>query len=215
MNKHRNVEITSPSIHDIATPITVAHPLNPPRRVTIGDESMSKIFHYEVESDFEDDEVDRYEETHYDKEEGAEYQDANEDEFQEMIMDSYTSEQQEVKQEWQEKSWDDEESKQSMEETQIPEQGQDAPETNQQQQNEEDVQAMELRVFAGNIGQGPLFHSFSITASTTADELIQSSVSKFGMMMDTQALEDTTIEYYIAVQGMDGGTCCSFSILHD
>jgi hypothetical protein len=166
---------------------------------------MSKIFHYEVESDFEDDDMDRYEETHFEKEEGSEYQDTNEDEFQEMIMDSYSEQQQEVKQEWQEKNWDDD--KQSVEDV---EQTQGELQEPVQQQSEEEVQqTMELRVFAGNIGQGPLFHSISISASTTADDLIKTSVNKFGMM-DTTSSEDTTIEYYIAVQGMDGGKLALF-----
>lgn len=61
---------------------------------------------------------------------------------------------------------------------------------------------MELRVFAGNIGQGPLFHTFPILVSTAAEELLKIAVDKFGMNLES--CEDTTIEYYLAVQGMDG-----------
>lgn len=162
---------------------------------------MSKIFHYEVESDFEEDE-------HYERETSEDNSVNNEDGFQEMIMDSYSEQPQQ--QEWQEKNWDDDEegSKQSLEETQTTieqEQQQLAVVQDQQQQTEEEPQMKELRVFAGNIGQGPLFHSFSVSTSTTADELIKASVNKFGVMDTTQSSEDTTIEYYIAVQGMDGG----------
>lgn len=61
-----------------------------------------------------------------------------------------------------------------------------------------------LRVFAGNIGQeAPLFHTFSIDLSTTADELVKDAVSRFAL--DLAATEGTIIEYYIAVQGLDGG----------
>ncbi|KAF1807074.1 hypothetical protein FB192DRAFT_1272079 [Mucor lusitanicus] len=176
LNKHRNVEITSPSIHDTTPlPFVAQHPLNPARRVTIGDESMSRIFHYE---------------------------------FHEMIMDPEEEQAVETGPEWQEKSWDVEDTPHP---TEIPSTSttcstleQNSEEEQQQQQQQQQPQTMELRVFAGNIGQGPLFHTFSISLSTTAEELVKTSVQKFGMHSNMEPPEDTTIEYYLAVQGMDG-----------
>lgn len=178
------------------------HPLNPTRRVTIGDESMSKIFHYEVESEIdEDEEQDRFEEEDEDdleEEEHADQEIQHQDEFHEMIMDP--EEPVETKQEWQEKSWDTEDAQQPAE---IPSTSTTCS-TLEQNSEEDQPQTMELRVFAGNIGQGPLFHTFSISLSTTADDLVKTSVQKFGMNSNMESSQDTTIEYYLAVQGMDG-----------
>lgn len=178
------------------------HPLNPTRRVTIGDESMSKIFHYEVESEIdEDEEQDRFEEEDEDEleeEEHADQETQHQEEFHEMIMDP--EEQVETKQEWQEKSWDTEDAQQPAE---IPSASTTCS-TLEQNSEEDQPQTMDLRVFAGNIGQGPLFHTFSISLSTTADDLVKTSVQKFGMNSNMESSQDTTIEYYLAVQGMDG-----------
>lgn len=71
----------------------------------------------------------------------------------------------------------------------------------------EEVQSLEpevkqeIRVFAGNIGQGPLFHTFQISHQTATDELVQMAAEKFGVEEGDTA---TTIEYYVAVQGLDG-----------
>lgn len=178
------------------------HPLNPTRRVTIGDESMSKIFHYEVESEIdEDEEQDRFEEEDEDEleeEEHADQEIQHQEEFHEMIMDP--EEPAETKQEWQEKSWDTEDAQQPAE---IPSASTTCS-TLEQNSEEDQPQTMDLRVFAGNIGQGPLFHTFSISLSTTADDLVKTSVQKFGMNSNMESSQDTTIEYYLAVQGMDG-----------
>ena len=64
--------------------------------------------------------------------------------------------------------------------------------------------AEELRVFAGNIGQGPLFHTFSTSLSTTADVLVREAAARFDLYNRPEYAEGT-IEYYIAVQGLDGG----------
>jgi hypothetical protein len=188
----------------------MTHPLKPQRRVTIGDESMSKIFHYEVESEIDEDDEDRLEEDSIHSERGQDtYQDTRQGEFQEMVMDPY-DEQARTSQKWQEKNWDEEYPLQNGQQLQAvqPQQALHMPissASEQQLSTEETLQQkMELRVFAGNIGQGPLFHTFTISIATTADELIRTSVNKFGMI-DVEPSEDTTIEYYLAVQGMDGG----------
>lgn len=209
------MEITSPSIHDTTPlPLVAQHPLNPTRRVTIGDESMSKIFHYEVESEIdEDEEQDRFEEmdeddlseeshdqAHADNDHGSELQQQHPEEFHEIIMDP-EEQPAETKQEWQEKSWDMEDTQQPAE---IPSTSTTCSTLEQTSEEEQQPQTMDLRVFAGNIGQGPLFHTFSISLSTAADELVKTSVQKFGMNNNMEPSEDTTIEYYLAVQGMDG-----------
>ncbi|CEP06957.1 hypothetical protein [Parasitella parasitica] len=229
LNKHRNVEITSPSIHDTTPPPPAAqHPLHPPRRVVIADESMSQIFHYEVESEIDEDEdPDRLDEEDehdlHDDDDGQHAEQANDhshsagqeyhNEFHEMVMDSEEPPAAvESKQEWQEKSWEVEDTQHSIEtpsvSTTCSTLEQTAGEEDhhyQQQQQQQQPQIMELRVFAGNIGTGPLFHTFSISLATTADELIKSSVQRFGMIMNNvEPSQDTTIEYYLAVQGMDG-----------
>lgn len=101
-------------------------------------------------------------------------------EFQEIKYDDITE-----KQDWQEKHWDEVE-KVDLETVMMEE------------------EKMDLRIFAGNIGQGPLFHTFPILVSTAADDLIKIAVNKFSMMDNMESSEDTTIEYYLAVQGMDG-----------
>lgn len=175
-------------MHDIAPlPLIATHPLHATRRVTIGDEALSQVFHYEVESELEDEDEECFEQEHLTDEEDEEEMQVEEEqiyqvrnEFQEIKYDNITE-----KQDWQEKIWDEEE-KVDLEAVMM----------------EED--RMDLRIFAGNIGQGPLFHTFPVLVSTAADDLIKIAVNKFCMMDNIESSEDTTIEYYLAVQGMDG-----------
>ncbi|CAO3645702.1 unnamed protein product [Cunninghamella blakesleeana] len=75
------------------------------------------------------------------------------------------------------------------------------------------IESRDLRVFAGNLGLGPLFHSFTITSLTTADELLKDAIKKFNIEQLTHHYQqqendhNTTIEYYLAVQGADGDDC--------
>lgn len=203
-------------------PVIATHPLHSARRVTIGDEACSQIFHYEVESDIEEDDEevdhDHIEHVVEDYEEEEDNQTQNQavakrsSEFQEIkydydvddnkkeIMEEAPASEKELIQsneEWQEKKWESEVS--PVAPITMVSQPVDSA------QKEEEEQKMDLRVFAGNIGQGPLFHSFSVVANTTADELIKIAVNRFGVLHNTGPSENTTIEYYLAVQGMDGG----------
>ncbi|KAI8343346.1 hypothetical protein BC941DRAFT_508788 [Chlamydoabsidia padenii] len=56
-----------------------------------------------------------------------------------------------------------------------------------------------LRVFGGNITQGLLFHTFDITLSTTAHELLTMATDRFNLDNGFES-----IEYYLSVQGLDG-----------
>ncbi|CAO3586314.1 unnamed protein product [Absidia cylindrospora] len=56
-----------------------------------------------------------------------------------------------------------------------------------------------LRVFGGNILQGPLFHTFDIGLSTTAHELLEMAIERFSLDTGFEG-----IEYYLSVQGLDG-----------
>ncbi|ORZ16390.1 hypothetical protein BCR42DRAFT_414946 [Absidia repens] len=56
-----------------------------------------------------------------------------------------------------------------------------------------------LRVFGGNILQGPLFHTFDIGHSTTAHELLEMAIERFSLDTGYEG-----IEYYLSVQGLDG-----------
>lgn len=67
------------------------------------------------------------------------------------------------------------------------------------------IETHSLRVFAGNIGQGPLFHAFDILATTTTDDLLKEVVKRFNIIDMVSDDQNSTIEYYIAVQGADGG----------
>ncbi|CEG75730.1 Putative Genomic scaffold, msy_sf_9 [Rhizopus microsporus] len=176
LNKHRNVEITSPSMQDTASQTTM-HPLTTNvRRVIISDDS--KVYHYEVESEEEEDEED---EEDMDQEDQAEdyarrqevYQ---ESEYCEMKMDD---------------DEDDLIEPLTQEKIEIP------------QETPDDGPLQELRVFAGNIGQGPFFHTFLISYQTAAEELVQLAIDKFGIQLQEQD-HSATIEYYVAVQGLDG-----------
>jgi hypothetical protein len=57
-----------------------------------------------------------------------------------------------------------------------------------------------LRVFGGNITQGLLFHTFDIGISTTAQDLLTMAIERFNLDVGFD-----TIEYYLSVQGLDGG----------
>ncbi|PHZ12277.1 uncharacterized protein RHIMIDRAFT_142534 [Rhizopus microsporus ATCC 52813] len=176
LNKHRNVEITSPSMQDTASQTTM-HPLTTNvRRVIISDDS--KVYHYEVESEEEEDEED---------EEEIDQEDQTEDyaRKQEVYQES----------EYCEMKMDDDENDLiepiTQEKIEIP------------QETPDDGPLQELRVFAGNIGQGPLFHTFLISYQTAAEELVQLAIDKFGIQLQEQD-HSATIEYYVAVQGLDG-----------
>ncbi|KAI9307076.1 hypothetical protein BJ944DRAFT_228946, partial [Cunninghamella echinulata] len=75
------------------------------------------------------------------------------------------------------------------------------------------LETHDLRVFAGNLGLGPLFHSFSITSITTADELLKEAIKKFNIEQQDKENNNNnnnnnnTIEYYLTVQGTDGDDC--------
>ncbi|ORX54156.1 hypothetical protein DM01DRAFT_1042466 [Hesseltinella vesiculosa] len=69
-----------------------------------------------------------------------------------------------------------------------------------------EIQIHHLRVFAGNIGQGPMFCSFNINASTTADDLLKNALERFDIQ-DLANDPSITVEYYLAVQGADGDDC--------
>ncbi|KAI9476250.1 MAG: hypothetical protein EXX96DRAFT_486721 [Benjaminiella poitrasii] len=182
LNKHRNVEITSPSIHDVAPLPAHSQQTSNGRRVTIGDESKQEVFHYEVESDIEETMIDEF---------------ILEEEEEDDVDDDENEERQEQENKIQEEERITEE---AMHITGIN----DLTHHQQQQveialMTEPSTTAMALRVFAGNIGQGPLFHTFIITQHTTADELIKTAVERFEIVS-----KDATIEHYLAVQGMDG-----------
>lgn len=163
-------------MQDTASQTTV-HPLTTNvRRVIISDNS--KVYHYEVESEDEEDEEDEEE---MDQEDQAEdyarrqelYQ---ESEYCEMKMDD---------------DEDDLIEPITQEKIEIP------------QETPDDGLLQELRVFAGNIGQGPFFHTFLISYQTAAEELVQLAIDKFGIQLQEQD-HSATIEYYVAVQGLDG-----------
>ncbi|KAI7885653.1 hypothetical protein K492DRAFT_180214 [Lichtheimia hyalospora FSU 10163] len=165
LNKHRNVEITSPAATDDADPT----PKFSSKNVTIAADEATRVIHYEVESEDEGDNDTDNDNDHDDDDDDDDFQDAH---------DSVDA---------------------TDEITAAPEMASlTVPETGGGGEVHEP-----LRVFAGNIGQeAPLFHTFSIGLSTTADELVKDAVSRFAL--DLAATEGTIIEYYIAVQGLDG-----------
>ncbi|ORZ24100.1 hypothetical protein BCR42DRAFT_468381 [Absidia repens] len=61
-----------------------------------------------------------------------------------------------------------------------------------------------LRVFGGNIGHGPLFHTFNILATTTTEHLLKDVTQRFKLTGMEPEDQGTTVEYYITVQGTDG-----------
>ncbi|KAI8140823.1 hypothetical protein BJV82DRAFT_715401 [Fennellomyces sp. T-0311] len=170
LNKHRNVEITSPSDANEFVQLEKKSRKN----VTIATGAgATRVIHYEVESEEEPDES------------GAEEDHANDDEDDDD---------------------DDDDAFEDAHQDIIEEQ----PQVHHQQYNadllavpEQAEAAEELRVFAGNIGQAPLFHTFSISLSTTADVLVREAATRFDLYSRPEYAEGT-IEYYIAVQGLDG-----------
>ncbi|KAI8339037.1 hypothetical protein BC941DRAFT_501352 [Chlamydoabsidia padenii] len=61
-----------------------------------------------------------------------------------------------------------------------------------------------LRVFAGNIGQGPLFHTFQIKSFVTTEDLLKEVIKRFDIVNNASGGPNSTSEYYIAVHGADG-----------
>ncbi|RCH78194.1 hypothetical protein CU097_001131, partial [Rhizopus azygosporus] len=121
LNKHRNVEITSPSMQDTASQTTV-HPLTTNvRRVIISDNSKVQELYQE-----------------------SEYCEMKMDDDEDDLIEPIT-----------------------QEKIEIP------------QETPDDGLLQELRVFAGNIGHGPLFHTFLISYQTAAEELVQLAINKF------------------------------------
>ncbi|KAF7732529.1 hypothetical protein EC973_003276 [Apophysomyces ossiformis] len=171
LNKHRNVEITSPT-SEIAFSETKLSQAN--KRVTIASgENAVHVFHYEIESDDED---------FYDDDEPYEYYEHSDGDRDDVDRCENTRPELETIQEHA-----DLEARSSYESEQV------VP-----------VQDLEeLRVFGGNIGKGPLFHTFAVSTSTTADELVREAVARFGIHEFTDT-EDCTIEHFLAVQGLDG-----------
>lgn len=175
LNKHRNVEITSPGADnaDAYQPYPTA--AKPTKSVTIA--SATQVIHYEPESE---DEYDMDKEDNDDNNSTA-----DEEEFE----DTHDTISEEIQIERDESV-----------------QQQDASEPRTAEANAPVEVLEELRVFAGNIGQSPLFHTFSISLSTTAEELVKHAVSRFGLRHPTSLEPDErTVEHYIAVQGLDGG----------
>lgn len=179
LNKHRNVEITSPAATDDADPT----PKFSSKNVTIAADDATRVIHYEVESEDEGDN-----DTDQDNDD-----DEDEDDFQDAHDSVDTT--------------DEITAAPDMASLTVPEAGSgtggSSSSSNGGSNHSGEVHEP-LRVFAGNIGQeAPLFHTFSIGLSTTADELVKDAVSRFAL--DLAATEGTIIEYYIAVQGLDGG----------
>lgn len=174
------------------------HPLElNARRVTIGDER--KVFHYEVESEEEEDEGD--------ENDGFVEQEREMEQEQETAVATthHLGYKQDSTQYSEMKMYDDEDDikedgnlfvieQAEQEKVEVP--------LEMQPQEEIDVSLHDLRVFAGNIGRGPLFHTFSITYQTATDELVKLAVHRFGVQEEHD--NSKTIEYYVAVQGLDG-----------
>ncbi|KAI8381597.1 uncharacterized protein BYT42DRAFT_514100 [Radiomyces spectabilis] len=223
LNKHRNVEITSPSMtHDVIqaahsrpnsdNSVNTINAAISKKKVTIAtDGTLENIIHYEVESDIEHDSDS---DTTTDDDRSVEYgqdqisQDEmtdHEDEQNPLLThpsgtrqedaDGFRSHNPEI-------SSADSPSRTHCS-TITKQECSVAPSLDTTAQNA-NGSFQEIRVFAGNIGQGPLFHSFEIASTTTADELLKEAVRRFNIqpISENQAMD--TIEYYLAVQGMDG-----------
>lgn len=174
------------------------HPLElNARRVTIGDER--KVFHYEVESEEEEDEGD--------ENDGFVEQEREMEQEQETAVATthHLGYKQDSTQYSEMKMYDDEDDIKEDSNLFVIEQAEqekvEVP-LEMQPQEEIDVSLHDLRVFAGNIGRGPLFHTFSITYQTATDELVKLAVHRFGVQEEHD--NSKTIEYYVAVQGLDG-----------
>ncbi|KAG0798769.1 hypothetical protein G6F22_003893 [Rhizopus arrhizus] len=191
LNKHRNEEITSPVHYDLS-PLSELHPLaNNTRRVTIADEC--DVFHFEVESEGEDDDEDENNGMEiYTKEED---QVESEEETRQSMLIENTEHPQNM---YQDNTNINKDAQTSIENSNLEQTNQEKLEMEALQ----DATLQEIRVFAGNINQGPTFHTFSITHQTSADELVRLAVSQFGLQEEHD--HSATIEYYVAVQGYDG-----------
>ena len=180
LNKHRNVEITSPSeANDF-----VSHEKKSHKNVTIATgSSATRIIHYEVETEEEYETGDEDEDEEVDD---IKYEDGFEDAHQDTVesTDPYHPQQQY-------RHHSEQGREHHSELLTAPKEIASEP-------------AEALRVFAGNIGQGPLFHTFSTNLCTTADALVREAATRFDLYNRPEYTEGT-IEYYIAVQGLDGG----------
>ncbi|KAG0180133.1 hypothetical protein DFQ28_004974 [Apophysomyces sp. BC1034] len=167
LNKHRNVEITSPASANYVEPFD--KPKNR-RNVTIAqDADLENVYHYEVESD---------EESMCDEGE------------MEMGM-AYE---------------DDASAQDTAEESSATDiHPFDVRDTSCGSPcNDGSGRSPDLRVFAGNIGKGPLFHSFAVSSCTTAEDLLREAISRFEIQDFSADDTEGTIEYYLAVHGTDG-----------
>ncbi|KAF7725608.1 hypothetical protein EC973_009486 [Apophysomyces ossiformis] len=171
LNKHRNVEITSPASgnHIEQAPVRAKNR----RNVTIAqDAELEHVYHYEVESDeesiTEESEMDII--PMYEDETTTQY--PIEDNFAKEVHPS------------------------------------DVRETcSGTACHDPSGRSLDLRVFAGNIGKGPLFHSFNVSMCTTAEELLREAISRFEIQDFSADDTEGTIEYYLAVHGTDGEDC--------
>ncbi|KAI9027245.1 hypothetical protein CLU79DRAFT_833169 [Phycomyces nitens] len=179
LNKHRNVELTSPRLENVENiePTRDETGTKQKRVVIASGSGATQIFHFEVESDVDEDQ-----------------DDSDEDDRTEDSISMATNDQTKTppaNTDWQEQQWDLESPilRKSFEDAGRP----------------SSCEAQELRVFAGNIGKGPLFHAFMIGNTTTAEELVKEAVVRFGIQdFATENSSDCTIEHYLAVQGLDG-----------
>ncbi|KAI9255765.1 hypothetical protein BDA99DRAFT_517551 [Phascolomyces articulosus] len=189
LNKHRNVEITSPSEANEFVP----HEKKSHKNVTIATgASATRIIHYEVESE-EEYESGAEEEGEEDDEEDDDENDTFEDAHQDIMDSSDPYNPQHQQQQYVQQSSEQEQLHHNQHSDLLT-----VPEGTATLEPTE-----ELRVFAGNIGQAPLFHTFSINLSTTADVLVREAATSFDLYNRPEYAEGT-IEYYIAVQGLDG-----------
>ncbi|KAI8333170.1 hypothetical protein BC941DRAFT_516549 [Chlamydoabsidia padenii] len=241
LNKHRNVEITSPSpdttVTTLASSEFTSFTTSSSKRVTIATEdNLEKINFYEVESDFENDDdlsADGDNESFQDAEQDKTQVEQGRQQQQQYTYSSNTTTQSPKVLVHPE----DEDLIQSVTEIQAQQQqgltqqqkDQVVPQQQPQQRPQQyltptawkrDTSSLSLssdgsskhhsnethnlRVFAGNIGQGPLFHAFDILATTTTDDLLKEVVKRFNIVDMVSDDQNSTIEYYIAVQGADG-----------
>jgi hypothetical protein len=236
LNKHRNVEITSPSPDTTVTTLVSSEftslTTSSSKRVTIAaEDSLEKINFYEVESDFElDDErsIDCDNESFQDAEQDVSQVESlssghntlaspkvlvhpDDDDLTIQSVNEFQAQQEQQQQQQQH----------SQHDQVVPQQ---QPQQRPQQyltpwkrdssslslssdggSKHHSIETHSLRVFAGNIGQGPLFHAFDILATTTTDDLLKEVVKRFNISDMVSDDQNSTIEYYIAVQGTDGG----------
>ncbi|KAI8068527.1 hypothetical protein BC940DRAFT_367049 [Gongronella butleri] len=242
LNKHRNVEITSPSCNPDNSVGPAAHSgVQHGKRVTMADEDqLTTVNFYEVDSDIDmtededmyaHDQLEIMDEQHHhgENEQGDDSIDEHQHQHhhhhhqvhQHQQQQQHHHAHQELTQQ-QQQAEDDEirsvsaaslEKDTSSPMIMTPSMSMDSvamaqsssmmdvtacPHHAQQQQQHH------LRVFAGNIGQGPLFCSFNITTATTADDLLKVALDRFDVQQELAQDPSITVEYYLAVQGADG-----------